>query len=288
MNPENLQTKPLGSDAVEMTWMDSNGFREGWELSYSPFALNASPKSGKRLASFDTNVVISGLNPETEYTFKLRAVSFDRASEGIESVVSTPPDYCSLQTAPSCNSGECVSTHKGAECQCAEGYYGDGVTYCLDVDECKDTVYPVCDQVSSTCENTVGSFKCECKLGFKKDANDRCVDVDECTEVVCAELTTCRNLLGSYECICLAGFISDSETGECVDLDECLSGDFVCANHAHCVNNYGSYMCDCNSGYVGHGMSVCTDFDECAMATHKCADADACENIEGGYRNFGK
>ncbi|KAF6143041.1 hypothetical protein GIB67_041109 [Kingdonia uniflora] len=52
----------------------------------------------------------------------------------------------------------CVDNSKG--CKCPQGFKGDGVTTCEDVDECKDKLACQCSQCK--CKNTWGSYDCSC------------------------------------------------------------------------------------------------------------------------------
>jgi hypothetical protein len=47
-------------------------------------------------------------------------------------------------------------------CKCPEGFSGDGLNSCVDVDECATR----CKGERMRCKNTVGSFECECEPGF--------------------------------------------------------------------------------------------------------------------------
>ncbi|XP_078741565.1 adhesion G protein-coupled receptor L4-like isoform X2 [Lampetra fluviatilis] len=55
-------------------------------------------------------------------------------------------------------------------CMCAEGYIGNGITICKDIDECLDDI---CDKTYE-CHNSPGSYKCNCPTGFH-EKKDKCV-----------------------------------------------------------------------------------------------------------------
>lgn len=56
----------------------------------------------------------------------------------------------------------CIDDHtKG--CQCPQGFKGDGVNSCEDVDECKEKI--ACQCSDCKCKNTWGSYECSCNSG---------------------------------------------------------------------------------------------------------------------------
>jgi len=59
-------------------------------------------------------------------------------------------------------------------CACGSGFCGDGITSCLDVDECSDTDANDCD-VNARCDNLPGSFDCTCAVGYAGDGKTSCV-----------------------------------------------------------------------------------------------------------------
>ena len=129
------------------------------------------------------------------------------------------------------------------ECQCKEGYKGDGYQ-CENIDECKERVDYVCGTHSS-CTDNVGSFKCVCDTGFA--GNITCRDIDECVDEThnCAGDAVCANNEGSFTCTCSAGFESThvasaagaTEAIECVDTNECKHGTHRCISpNSYCEN----------------------------------------------------
>ncbi|XP_035919925.1 protein kinase C-binding protein NELL1-like isoform X4 [Anopheles stephensi] len=144
-------------------------------------------------------------------------------------------------------------------------------------------------------------------------------DVDECTQQGglngnhCHLNTRCVNTFGSYICECLPGYRRQDKFN-CVEMDECKSGDHNCHENADCINTLGSYHCQCKEGYTGNGRdckpvcnqtclnggecrspNVCTcrtgyigescekDLDECATGLHRCKDTTDCVNMPGWY-----
>lgn len=85
-------------------------------------------------------------------------------------------------------------------------------------------------------------------------------DIDECKEEGgleghhCHSNTKCVNTPGSYVCECLPGY-KQLDKFNCVEHDECDSGDHMCHENALCINTLGSYHCECLPGYEGDGYS---------------------------------
>jgi len=121
-------------------------------------------------------------------------------------------------------------------------------------------------------------------------------DVDECadkaTKTKCGE-KSCINTVGSFKCGCDQGY--EDVAGECVDIDECASGD-VCGDNASCVNQPGSHTCECDDGYTEdpEDSSRCVNINECeddnicsfSGLSKTCVDSEgsyACICDEPGY-----
>ncbi|XP_055537103.1 protein kinase C-binding protein NELL2-like isoform X2 [Wyeomyia smithii] len=144
-------------------------------------------------------------------------------------------------------------------------------------------------------------------------------DIDECAQQGglngnhCHLNTRCVNTFGSYVCECLPGY-RQLDKFNCVEVDECKSGEHTCHQHADCINTAGSYHCRCKPGYQGDGYDcepvcnqtclnggecrlpgVCTcragyvgescekDLDECATGVHRCKETTNCVNMPGWY-----
>ncbi|XP_058832654.1 protein kinase C-binding protein NELL2-like isoform X2 [Topomyia yanbarensis] len=144
-------------------------------------------------------------------------------------------------------------------------------------------------------------------------------DIDECAQQGglngnhCHLNTRCVNTFGSYVCECLPGY-RQLDKFNCVEVDECKSGEHSCHQHADCINTAGSYHCRCKLGYQGDGYDckpvcnqtclnggecrtpgVCTcragyvgescekDLDECATGVHRCKETTNCVNMPGWY-----
>eukprot|EP00020_Sapocribrum_chincoteaguense_P002256 CAMPEP_0170752440 /NCGR_PEP_ID=MMETSP0437-20130122/11969_1 /TAXON_ID=0 /ORGANISM="Sexangularia sp." /LENGTH=1509 /DNA_ID=CAMNT_0011091509 /DNA_START=9 /DNA_END=4538 /DNA_ORIENTATION=- len=196
----------------------------------------------------------------------------------------------------------CINKAGYHECACVSGYRSVGeVTgeVCVDVDECLAGTASDCSPPAEggICTNTVGSYFCSCDEGYRLVASwaTTCVDINECTddeyESGCVEHSSCVNVIGSpNRCECNEGFVGDGFV-ECVDVNECETGDDTCAEEGStCANTIGGYECTCVEGYAddsGGQGEVCVDVDECANDdTNECsgaADGGVCTNLIGSY-----
>ena len=60
-------------------------------------------------------------------------------------------------------SAYCVNTVGSFDCECSDGYVGDGKT-CNDIDECLTDSVDCSDD--AYCKNVEGSYICQCRDGF--------------------------------------------------------------------------------------------------------------------------
>ncbi|KAK3730449.1 hypothetical protein QZH41_012649, partial [Actinostola sp. cb2023] len=155
----------------------------------------------------------------------------------------------------------CINTAGSFTCLCSEGYTGDGMTICNDLNECEHN--PAICPDHSTCVNTPGSYVCICQSGFL-GAQHHCqvliiffqyctADIDECISgVECHKNSVCVNTAGSYACMCKIGYKLDKNY--CRDVNECQEKVNKCDSNAFCYNTDGSYICACKEGYHGNGI----------------------------------
>lgn len=66
------------------------------------------------------------------------------------------------------------SDSKPTGCECPQGFQGDGINKCEDIDECKEKIACQCSECS--CKDTWGGYECECQGGllYMKE-NDACI-----------------------------------------------------------------------------------------------------------------
>nr|CAD7437867.1 unnamed protein product [Timema bartmani] len=203
------------------------------------------------------------------------------------------------------------------ECSPQEQFSIPGVCckFCRGVDYC--TMGHMC-HANATCLNLQTTYACQCNVGFFGDGH-MCHDVDECRQEGgldghhCHSNTRCVNTQGSYVCECLPGY-RRLDKFNCVELDECSTGNHNCHKDADCVNTQGSYHCRCQPGYSGDGYDcqpvcnqtclnggecvspgICScrrgyvgpscelDLDECSSNLHRCHEDSVCVNMPGWY-----
>lgn len=84
------------------------------------------------------------------------------------------------------------------------------------------------------------------------------IDIDECAQQGglngnhCHLNTKCKNIFGSYVCECLPGYRT-LDKFNCIEIDECATGQHSCHEKSDCINTQGSYHCRCKEGYTGDG-----------------------------------
>ncbi len=198
----------------------------------------------------------------------------------------------------------CRNTVGGFECDCPDGYSGNGrgANGCSDEDECAMGT-DNCDNDPNACENRTPGFVCMCPTGYtgNGEGQDGCGLVNECSSPTmnncdtspgaCVEQVPMNGGPG-YRCQCPAGYTGNGVGADgCTDVDECMSSSMPddCNANADCngTTPAGSFTCTCRAGYTGNGKGPagCGDIDECMMNTDGCDDdPNACMNMSGTFR----
>jgi len=185
---------------------------------------------------------------------------------------------------------KCVNKPGKFDCICEDGYEGNGVSACLDINDCDadKCVHGFCTDLG------INDFRCSCDIGY----TDRLCNnnIDECTSFThnCVpRKASCIDTEGSYECECNRGFTGDGILG-CEDINDCASN--PCGDHGSCESDGGSaidncengcingmdgYTCNCAEGYTDFNCDW--DVNECILKTHNCHQDARCVNIPGGF-----
>lgn len=83
-----------------------------------------------------------------------------------------------------------------------QGYDGDGVISCEDINECELGISN-CDFISSKCVNNIGGFECRCLPDY---SGENCKPTKSCDENTCDVNANCLETKFGPECHCNAGF----------------------------------------------------------------------------------
>ncbi|XP_058457725.1 fibulin-1 isoform X3 [Malaya genurostris] len=227
---------------------------------------------------------------------------------------------CQINAHECLESQRCDNTIGSYTCirlqSCGTGYTLNAESgNCDDDDECAlgrhNCVHPY------ECFNTKGSFRCRqrsrttgsylhsyhpvgeqveynrylgsCGIGFERNSLGACVDIDECSRPnACKPNQRCVNGNGSYRCydllVCPNGFMASNEGTECVDIDECNTGEAKCGPDQVCKNKRGGYVCLCPPGHIIGRNHRCEDVNECDLHKGKvCPQNSDCVNTVGSY-----
>lgn len=132
-----------------------------------------------------------------------------------------------------------------------------------------------------------------CSIGFHRNHLGACVDLNECDLMSpCSTHQRCINTNGSYRCQnllqCTAGYKSTPDGTQCIDIDECETGEHQCAENQICRNRNGGYICSCPPGHqltrMRNGLSRCQDINECDQGHPPVCPSNAqCLNTIGSY-----
>ncbi|XP_062905036.1 sushi domain-containing protein 1 isoform X5 [Mobula hypostoma] len=102
-------------------------------------------------------------------------------------------DVCS-----SCHINATCTTKNGTKtCDCNYGFFGNGITFCSDKDECQIGSEKICG-LHAACYNTHGSYYCTCNEGYKPSNNMDLFtpnDGTHCTAINCGTSPILQNTL---------------------------------------------------------------------------------------------
>ncbi|XP_055536331.1 fibulin-1 isoform X5 [Wyeomyia smithii] len=133
-------------------------------------------------------------------------------------------------------------------------------------------------------------YQGSCGIGFERNALGACVDIDECSRPnACRQNQRCVNSNGSYRCydllVCPNGFMATNDGSECIDIDECNTGEAKCGPDQVCKNKRGGYVCLCPPGHIIGRNHRCEDINECDLHKGKvCPQNSDCVNTVGSYQ----
>lgn len=93
-----------------------------------------------------------------------------------------------------------------------EGFTGDGVTACADLDAC--SVTPCADNATRADEPAPSTeATCTCKPGYEGDPTTACSDIDACSSNECGANAVCSDQAApalGFDCTCNPGFEGDA------------------------------------------------------------------------------
>ena len=173
----------------------------------------------------------------------------------------------------------CSNTVGSFDCYCPEGFEGDGVNSCENINECdirNEWGYLPCSP-NAQCQDYEGTYTCSCYPGYTGagTADDPCEDEDECSlgrHNCLATGARCVNGEGSFTCECTTG-VGDGVTS-CSVASVCNPN--PCREpEEKCTAVGATWQCDCADGFTHDIDGVCNNEDECKAGIHTCDSTGA-------------
>ena len=96
-DPHNIEAESISANKVKITWNHSGGHREHYRISFFPHAPNAFPESPALVNGMLNEVIIEGLDGNTDYFFVVAAETYNVYSDGAFAQASTGTDWCLLK-----------------------------------------------------------------------------------------------------------------------------------------------------------------------------------------------
>ena len=124
--------------------------------------------------------------------------------ESNQTEICVDTDECSTLRSICHENALCKNFPGGYECNCQEGYFGNGQTCfpgsCTDIN-CPPSDHKFCLSPRSNL--------CKCTEGYVLNDLSACVDFDECEKEPCDQNANCTNNVGSFSCTCNFGYDGD-------------------------------------------------------------------------------
>merc|ERR1711871_520319 len=217
-----------------------------------------------------------------------KAINLCLPGGGVSANVSaTPVKLCH-------ENGSCVFMGPGRhECRCRDGFKGNGVTECKEIDVC-DPYLKACSAYATCKRGESDLALCACNKGYSGDGKV-CAYINKCaSSSACSSDATCHNSgPGAALCHCNMGFKGDGKLCEAVT-PACTAAERAkarCHKNAACtklVNGPDAPaelqgqvnpqpVCKCERGYTGTGkwceeVNPCrrSDYGKCNRETQQC------------------
>ncbi len=207
-----------------------------------------------------------------------------------------------------------VDVNYTCACVAEEGHVLSEVTNFVSDGDCNNTD-PSNRPKLHVCHNSTGTLNCSCVEGYQLSIDNTFCRGEDLHN--CSSMQDCKNTEGGYECPCKAGYLNKTETGECIDIDEC-STDYMNCPDLHVQICYEepqnrTIVCECLEGDInvceqGKCSLGCTDLEVCVGEActcypeyflntenmpckgggcgemiHDCTEMETCNNTIGSY-----